>query len=364
MRASLTVSLGERSYPIYIGTDLFAKAELYSSHVRGDGILVICDQTVADLYLPKLLVSLGDYRTGSMILPAGESVKSLQTMNAISTRLLEEQYGRDSTLIALGGGVIGDLAGFTAACYQRGIPYLQVPTTLLAQVDSSVGGKTAVNHPLGKNMIGAFHQPTAVIADIQTLRSLPDREFSAGLAEVIKYGLIRDADFLAWLERNMSALLKRAPEQLAFAVQRSCQNKAEIVQQDECERSGARALLNLGHSFAHAIETALGYGRWLHGEAVGAGLLMAASLSRRHGWFEAEDERRLRALLKSAGLPRALPVNLAASDLRKRMALDKKSRQGKLRLVLLHGWGVAALDDDFQEELLQQTLEAFCSGQG
>lgn len=360
----IRVDLGERSYPILIGSDLL-QAEYFENIIDSKQILVVTNTTIAPLYLARLRAALANANTDSksFILPDGEAHKRLPAVEDIITRLLENRFSRTSCLIALGGGVVGDLSGFAAACYQRGINYLQVPTTLLAQVDSSVGGKTAVNHALGKNMIGAFHQPRAVIADISVLKTLPQRELSAGLAEVIKYGLIRDQDFFFWLEANIEKLLARAPEALEYAVERSCLNKAHIVAADEKE-SGVRATLNLGHTFAHAIETAMHYEGCLHGEAVGVGMLMAADLSCRLGMLPEADVSRIKALLQRTGLPTQLPEQLQARDLRELMAVDKKSRQGKLFLVLLNEIGRAVVTSDFNEGLLSAVLKTYAASSG
>jgi 3-dehydroquinate synthase len=356
LTSTLTVALGPRSYPIYIGAGLLADPALYRDHIRGRQVMVVTNETVAPLYLDRTLAALTGYDARPVILPDGERYKTLDVWNRIFDALLEARFGRDCTLIALGGGVIGDMAGFAAASYQRGVAFIQVPTTLLAQVDSSVGGKTGVNHPAGKNMIGAFHQPRAVIADTAALDTLPDRELSAGLAEVIKYGLIRDAAFLGWIESRLPDLLRRDPEALAYAIRRSCENKAEIVAEDELE-AGQRALLNLGHTFGHAIETGAGYGSWLHGEAVGAGMCMAADLSARLGWLSEPDVRRVRAIVAAAGLPTRPPADLTALRFLELMAVDKKVLEGRLRLVLLKGLGAAVVSGDFDPDLLLATLE-------
>ncbi|KAB2931927.1 MAG: 3-dehydroquinate synthase, partial [Rhodocyclaceae bacterium] len=299
---TLNVSLDARSYPIHVGANLLGRSELILAHLKAPVAAIVSNRTIAPLYLSTLADGLraGGVRITEVILPDGEQHKSWQTLNLIYDALLENRCERATTVIALGGGVIGDLAGFAAATYQRGVPFVQVPTTLLAQVDSSVGGKTGINHPLGKNMIGAFWQPSLVLADIDTLKTLPDRELRAGLAEVIKYGLVRDPAFFEWIETNIERLLARDDAALTCAIERSCANKAEVVAADERE-SGERALLNLGHTFGHAIEAGLGYGDWLHGEAVAAGTVMAAELSRRLGWMAAADCRRVAALLKRAG---------------------------------------------------------------
>ena len=355
---TLTVDLGERSYPIYIGTGLLDQPQLLSPHIPGRQVLVVSNETVAPLYLERLLKSLAGFQVETVTLPDGEQYKTLDTVDRIYTALLEHRFDRSCTLIALGGGVVGDITGFAAATYQRGVHFIQVPTTLLAQVDSSVGGKTGVNHPLGKNMIGAFHQPRCVIADTETLNTLDDRQLSAGIAEVIKYGLIRDADFFDWLERHTPDLLARDPQRLAWAIERSCRNKAEVVAADERE-SGQRALLNLGHTFGHAIEAAMGYGAWLHGEAVGTGMLMAADLSRRLGWLSDQEFARIRAITALARLPVHTPPELDADEFLKWMAVDKKVQAGRLRLVLLKAIGESVLSDDYDADKLRETLDTF-----
>jgi 3-dehydroquinate synthase len=326
--------------------------------LRGRSVVVVTNDTVAPLYLDRLMRGFpGDLRTASVVLPDGERFKDLATLDRIYTALLQQRFDRHTTLVALGGGVIGDITGFAAASYQRGIDFVQVPTTLLAQVDSSVGGKTGVNHPLGKNMIGAFHQPRCVIVDTDTLGTLEDRQLSAGLAEVIKYGLIGDPGFFEWLESHMEALRARDPEALARAIERSCRDKAEVVAADERE-SGRRALLNLGHTFGHAIETGTGYGNWLHGEAVAAGLCMAADLSRRMGWLGDDEVRRVRRLVQRAGLPADPPPEMDESRFLELMAVDKKVLDGRLRLVLLRDIGEAVVTDRFDPDLLRRALSA------
>lgn len=322
--------------------------------------MVVSNTTVAPLYLDRLLASLDGLKTATVILPDGEQYKTLDTLNKIFTALLEQRFNRGCTLVALGGGVVGDITGFAAASYQRGVAFLQVPTTLLAQVDSSVGGKTGVNHPLGKNMIGAFHQPGCVVIDTDTLDTLDDRQLAAGFAEVIKYGLIYDADFFAWLEENVSAIMARDKMALARAIERSCTIKAEIVAADECE-SGMRALLNLGHTFGHAIETGTGYGNWLHGEAVATGMLMAVDLSARHGWLDRADVQRTESILRQAGLPTRPPATMSEQQFMDLMAVDKKVVDGGLRLVLLKRIGEAFVTADFQSDLLSETLTATAS---
>ncbi len=355
MTWSLTVALGARAYPIHIGSGLISNPDLYRPHVLGSQVMVVTNETIAPLYLEPLRRALEDYQVSEVVLPDGEQYKTLEVWNRIFDALLQARFGRDCTLVALGGGVIGDMTGFAAACYQRGVAYIQVPTTLLAQVDSSVGGKTGINHPAGKNMIGAFHQPLAVIADTSTLATLPQRELSAGLAEVLKYGLIRDAAFLAWLETHMAELLARDADALAYVIRRSCEIKAEIVAADEHE-AGQRALLNLGHTFGHAIETATGYGTWLHGEAVGVGICMAAHLSARNGWLTEGDVARVRRLVASAGLPVDPPADLSAERFLELMAVDKKVQDGRLRLVLLQHPGDALVTADIDPDHLRATL--------
>lgn len=359
----VSVDLGERSYPIYIGRDLLHSAGLLGRHLESRQVLVVTNEVVAPLYLQHVLDVLSDREVHSVVIPDGESHKTLEVMNSIITELLQLHFSRDAVLVALGGGVVGDITGFAAACYQRGVSYVQLPTTLLAQVDSSVGGKTAVNHRLGKNMIGAFHQPAAVIADTLTLDSLPAREFSAGLAEVIKYGLIRDPDLFSWLEENLQAVMRKTPAALEEMIQRSCLNKAAVVAEDEQE-SGIRAILNLGHTFGHAIETALDYRDWLHGEAVAAGMVMAADLSVGLGWLEPGVSERLRALLREAALPLAPPPGIGAQRLRDLMEVDKKARAGRLRLVLLKGLGKAVVTGDYGEDRLMATLQKFARDRG
>ncbi len=352
----LEVDLGARGYPILIGPGLLDDPACYAPAIRGRQVLVVSNETVAPLYLDALLAGLAGFDCHRVILPDGEQYKTLDTLNLIFDRLLEARLARDVTVVALGGGVVGDMAGFAAACYQRGVDFVQVPTTLLAQVDSSVGGKTGVNHPRGKNMIGAFHQPRAVIADTDTLATLPDRELAAGLAEVVKYGLIRDPAFFDWLEANRTRLLARDADALAEAIERSCRNKAEVVAADERE-SGQRALLNLGHTFGHAIEAGMGYGAWLHGEAVAAGMVLAAELSARLGWLDAEDVQRTRALLAGFALPVDPPTALGTERWLALMAVDKKVQAGQLRLVLLRGIGHAAVTGDFAPAVLRGLLD-------
>jgi len=354
---TLYVELGDRRYPIYIGPGLLGRPELLCPHIPGRQVLVVSNTTVAPLYLERTCAALSRLRHEAVILPDGEQYKTLAVLDEVFTALLRHRFDRNCTIVALGGGVVGDMAGFAAACYQRGVHFIQIPTTLLAQVDSSVGGKTGVNHPLGKNMIGAFYQPRCVLADTDTLATLPDRELSAGLAEVIKYGLIRDLPFLEWLEAHLEALLAREAGALSEAIERSCRNKAEIVAADERE-AGERALLNLGHTFGHAIETGVGYGVWLHGEAVAAGMALAADLSARLGWLSGEQVGRILALLERACLPLAPPPDLTADDFLRLMAVDKKVQDGRLRLILLRGLGQGIIADDVDPIRLRETLEA------
>lgn len=357
---TLNVELDQRSYPIHIGTGLIADPGLILPYLKTRRVAVVTNDVVGPLYLAPFVAGLKaqGLRVTEIVLPDGEAHKDWATLNLIFDGLLGDRCDRSTTLIALGGGVIGDMTGFAAATYQRGVPFIQVPTTLLSQVDSSVGGKTAINHPLGKNMIGAFYQPKLVLADIGVLGTLPDRELKAGLAEVIKYGLIRDLPFLEWLEANIERLLARDPEALAEAVERSCRNKAEVVAIDETEQ-GERATLNLGHTFGHAIETGLGYGEWLHGEAVAAGAVMAADLSRRLGWLSDADVARVRIIHERAGLP-VKGAALGADRYLELMAHDKKVSDGTLRLVLLKQIGQAVISAEATQEQIRASIEACC----
>lgn len=355
---TIEVDLAERSYPIYIGKSLLSDQNLFERHLTSNQVLVVSNETVAPLYLKLLEEQLTRVDYDTLILPDGESYKSLDSFNQIITRLMEKKYSRTCILIALGGGVIGDLTGFAAACYQRGVKFIQIPTTLLAQVDSSVGGKTAVNHALGKNMIGAFHQPCAVFADTETLSTLPDREFSAGLAEVIKYGIIRDKEFYDWLEDNIESIMERDDKALEYTIERSCINKAEVVAEDERE-SGIRAILNLGHTFGHAIETALNYKEWLHGEAVGCGMLMAADLSMRLGLLEQDKVDRIRSILQRTNLPIQIHKDVKLEQMLENMKVDKKSRDGVLYLILLNDIGEAIISSDYTEQALKETINHF-----
>jgi len=354
----IQVELGNRSYPIYIGSNLLNKPELYTQHIKAKQVLVVTNTTVAPLYLDKVLKNLVNYDVETVLLPDGEQFKTLEYVTHIFDKLLASKFSRNATLIALGGGVIGDMGGFAAACYQRGIAFLQIPTTVLAQVDSSVGGKTGVNHPLGKNMIGAFYQPQCVIADADVLDTLDDRQLSAGLAEVIKYGLIRDSEFFEWLENNIENLLARDKQALAYAIEKSCLNKAEIVSEDETE-TGVRATLNLGHTFGHAIETGSGYGTYLHGEAVAIGTCQAADLSINKGWLTNADVERIIALFKKCNLPTTPPEQLDSDRFLELMAVDKKNVNGNIRLILLTKIGEATLPIDVEKDLLLQTLSNY-----
>jgi 3-dehydroquinate synthase len=351
---TLKVDVGHARYPITVGPGLLGDRELLAAQVPGNDLLVVTDAVVARLYLPRLRAALGGRNVADCILTPGEREKTLATLSSVFDALVEKRLNRDAVVLALGGGVVGDIAGFAAACYQRGVGYVQLPTTLLAQVDSSVGGKTGVNHSGGKNLIGAFYQPLAVIADTETLATLPDRELAAGLAEVIKYGCIWDPGLFDWLEENMDKLWARDPEALTHAIARSCAIKAAVVAQDEREH-GMRAILNFGHTFGHAIESATGYGEYLHGEAVGLGMLMAAELSRRLGMIDPSAEERISALVRRARLPVVAP-KIGAARARDLMRMDKKVLSGTIRLVLLEKLGRAALVSKYPENALDATL--------
>jgi 3-dehydroquinate synthase len=359
---TLNVGLAERSYPIHIGPGLLQRGDLLQQALPRKRAAIISNTTVAPLYLETLEKTLRGIGVSSVsiILPDGETYKNSDTLNLIYDGLLTHRCERSTPLIALGGGVIGDMTGYAAASYLRGVPFIQIPTTLLAQVDSSVGGKTGINHPLGKNMIGAFYQPRLVLADTDTLNTLPDNELAAGIAEVIKYGLIRDLPFLEWLEQHIERLLDRDTDTLQYAIARSCQNKAEVVSADERE-SGERALLNLGHTFGHAIESGMGYGNWLHGEGVAAGTIMAADLSQRLGWISTQDVARIRKLFERAKLPTIAP-DIGSDTYLEFMGLDKKVEGGKIRFVLLQQLGHAVVQGDVPPELLRQTIEACARG--
>ena len=355
---TLHIQLENRSYPIYIGEGLLSQIKLIEPHLKQKHVAIVTNTTVAPLYLDQLLTLLKEHgiKAFPIILPDGESYKNQETLNLIYDALLKEKCERTVTLIALGGGVIGDITGYAAATYLRGVPFIQIPTTLLSQVDSSVGGKTGINHTLGKNMIGAFYQPQCVIADIDTLKTLPEREFSAGMAEVIKYGLIRDEVFFNWLEKNIEGLMKLDPSLLIEAIQRSCQNKADVVEMDEHE-SGVRATLNLGHTFGHAIENAMGYGVWLHGEAVATGMVMAANVSKLMGWVKGEEFSRIIKLLKEAKLPTD-PPKISEDRYMELMSMDKKVVDGKIRLVLQKGIGNSVITSDYDVKHLKTTLQS------
>jgi 3-dehydroquinate synthase len=353
----LTVDLGERSYPIYIGDALLGQSALLQKHIPGTSALIVSNDTVAPLYLSKVSAMLSGIRHESVILPDGEEYKNLEVLNRIYDACLSHHLDRNTTIIALGGGVVGDMAGFAAASYQRGVNLIQIPTTLLSQVDSSVGGKTGVNHALGKNMIGAFYQPRAVIADTSTLNTLPERELCAGLAEIIKYGLIRDRSFFDWINDNLDALLRRDPQALAYAIEVSCQVKADVVAADERE-SGQRALLNLGHTFGHAIENGMGYGQWLHGEAVGAGMAMAARLSQILGWLDTDQTEAVIDQIRRAKLPVHAPADLSVDQFIELMSVDKKVLDGVLRLVLMKDIGDAVVTHAYTESQLREAIQS------
>ncbi len=352
----LNVELADRSYPISIGSGLLAQRDLFTQAIRGRRVMIVTNETVAPLYLQRLQQTLDGYQLDACVLPDGEAYKTLDSFGQIMTALLEGGHGRDTTIVALGGGVIGDLAGFAAASYQRGVAFIQIPTTLLSQVDSSVGGKTGVNHPLGKNMIGAFYQPKAVIIDTDCLATLPRRELSAGLAEVIKYGIIWDAEFFEWLERNIAGLLALDASLLIQAILRCCSIKADVVSQDETE-TGVRALLNLGHTFGHAIESEQGYGNWLHGEAVAAGTMLAARTALQLGLLNQAQVMRIRTLLAAVELPLSAPADMDFPVFMRHMMRDKKVLAGKLRLILPTNIGQADLFSDVSETVLQAVIE-------
>jgi len=358
---TLHVDLGERSYPLYIGRDLFLDSQLLAQHVPGSQVVIISNDTIAPLYVERVRNALGERSLiTEIVLPDGEQFKTLDTLGTIFDQVMAANHNRTTSFIAVGGGVVGDMAGFAAACFQRGVNFIQIPTTLLAQVDSSVGGKTAVNHPLGKNMIGAFYQPGAVFIDLNTLQSLPDREIAAGLAEVVKYGLICDKPFYQWLCQHMPKLLAREEAALAEAIERSCAIKARVVAADERE-GGLRAILNLGHTFGHAIETAQGYGNWLHGEAVATGMLLAMQLSAGRGWIESSEVDTYRKLLQSMNLPLCIPPDMSPADFLELMGRDKKVVDGRMRLVLLSAVGAACISDDVTEDELSSFLAEYCT---
>jgi len=355
---TINIDLGDRSYPIYVGEQLIGNPTILHDHIHTDHVVIVTNTTVAPLYLDAVTKALGDDKNIlPIILPDGEQYKNTETLNTIYEALLKNKCDREVMLIALGGGVIGDITGFAAASFMRGVKFIQMPTTLLSQVDSSVGGKTGINHALGKNMIGAFYQPQCVIADVGLLKTLPDRELSAGLAEVIKYGLIRDATFFAWLEKVMPSLINKDSSTLIEAVIRSCENKADVVTQDEFESSkGIRATLNLGHTFGHAIEHAMGYGNWLHGEAVAVGMVMAAFLSKELGWLKPDEFDRIKQLIADANLP-INPPDIPVDQFIGLMQSDKKSQQGRIHLILQKTIGDAMLTSDYAEAALHKTLQ-------
>lgn len=352
---TLHVELGARSYPIYIGSGLLSNSSLLSKHIRGQRVCIISNDVVHPLYAEKLKSSLTHYEVDEIILPDGEAEKSLANFDVIMSHLLEKRHGRDTTLIALGGGVIGDITGFAAACYQRGIDFIQIPTTVLSQVDSSVGGKTAVNHPLGKNMIGAFYQPKAVVIDIETLKTLIPREFNAGMAEVIKYGILGNGDFFNWLEKHQGEIRAGDARILMTMIEKCCQSKADIVAADETE-AGVRALLNLGHTFGHAIEAEQGYGNWLHGEAVATGMVLASKLAVTMNLLEVTDLRRIETLISAFDLPLQAPENMTYEQFLEHMGRDKKNIAGKLRFIIPTAIGRSEINDSVTEELLKQIL--------
>jgi 3-dehydroquinate synthase len=355
----LNVELADKSYPIYIGSNLLSSKSLLSDHIQGKQVMIVTNSTIAPLYLEKLKDALSDFNVESVVLPDGEEFKTLETLNKVFDALLKAKFDRSSTLVALGGGVVGDITGYAAASYQRGVNFIQVPTSLLSQVDSSVGGKTGVNHELGKNMIGAFYQPKAVIIDVDTLDTLSDQEYSAGMAEVIKYGLLGNADFFYMLETNIEAIMARNKDLIIEIIFNSCKDKASIVALDEFER-GKRALLNLGHTFGHGIENAFGYGNYLHGEAVSIGMVMATKLSMDEGYLSNEDAIRVESILSKADLPISIKKSIGSETLIEAMSLDKKSIDGKIRLVLLKALGDSYLTDSYSKENFNKVINNFC----
>ena len=353
--AILNLDLGTRSYPIYIDSGLLSKTELLSSHIRAKRVCIVSNDLVAPLYIDALKAKLTDFTVDEVILPDGEAEKSLANFEVIMSHLLTNEHGRDTTLIALGGGVIGDITGFAAACYQRGIDFIQIPTSLLSQVDSSVGGKTAINHPLGKNMVGAFYQPKAVFIDIDSLKTLPVREFNAGMAEVIKYGILGDKEFFEWLEANIAAIKSADKQVLAQMIEKCCQCKADIVASDERE-AGVRAQLNLGHTFGHAIEAEQGYGVWLHGEAVATGMVLAAKLAVAMNLLEVSELRRMEKLITAFDLPVIAPQDMGFAEFMRHMRRDKKNIAGKLRFIIPTAIGQSEIRDDVTQDTLQEIL--------
>lgn len=356
---TLQLDLGIKSYPIYIGQALLSQAELLTQHITGKQVMIVTNTTVAPLYLEQVKSLLASFNVAEVLLPDGEQYKNLDTVNLIFDALLENRFDRSCTLIALGGGVVGDMTGFAASSYQRGVNFIQIPTTLLSQVDSSVGGKTGVNHPLGKNMIGAFYQPKCVLIDVDTLDTLDDRQYSAGMAEVIKYGLLGNLDFLTFLQDNIQGLMRRDKALITQSVYQSCEDKANIVAQDELE-SGKRALLNLGHTFGHAIENTLGYGVFLHGEAISVGMLMAAKLSQIVGDLNQQAVAQVQDLLEKSNLPISVDGKISASEFLSAMSVDKKVIDGSIRLVLMKRLGEAYISDSYQKEQLDQVIGDFC----
>ncbi|MBW5290034.1 MAG: 3-dehydroquinate synthase [Candidatus Ruthia sp. Asou_11_S2] len=356
---TLNLDLQEKSYPIYIGQDLLSEGELLTKHISGKQVMIVTNTTVAPLYLEKVQNLLSSFELAQVVLPDGEKYKTLKTLNCIFSALLENRFDRSCTLIALGGGVVGDMTGFAAASYQRGVNFIQIPTTLLSQVDSSVGGKTGVNHVLGKNMIGAFHQPKCVLIDIDTLDTLDNQQYSAGMAEVIKYGLLGHSNFFNFLQENIKDLMDRNKPLMAGIIYQSCQHKANIVAQDELE-VGKRALLNFGHTFGHAIENTLGYGTFLHGEAISVGMLMAVKLSQLEGYLSSNQVAQVQDLLEKANLPISIIGKISASDFMKAMSVDKKVINGNIRLILLKELGHAFVCDHYKNQLLNQVINEFC----
>lgn len=357
---TLNLDLGEKSYPIYIGQGLLDQAQLLTRHISGKQVMIVTNTTVAPLYLETVKALLASFSVAEVVLPDGEQYKTLDTVNLIFDALLENRFDRSCTLIALGGGVVGDMTGYASASYQRGVNFIQIPTTLLSQVDSSVGGKTGVNHALGKNMIGAFHQPKCVVIDVDTLDTLDDRQYSAGMAEVIKYGLLGNADFLDYLQNNMVNLMARDKALIIQSVYQSCFDKAEIVAQDELE-SGKRALLNLGHTFGHAIENTLGYGVFLHGEAISVGMLMAAELSHRLGDLTTQEVLQVKDLLEKSNLPISVNGKISALEFLSAMRVDKKVIDGRIRLILMKKLGQSYITDNYQKEQLNRVIGDFCA---
>ena len=352
---TINVKLEKRGYPIYVGKGLLENYDLFKKHIPGKRVAIVTNDKVGSLYLQKISNTLSvEKEIIPIILPDGEAFKNSESLNLIYDELLAKKANRQITLIALGGGIIGDMTGFAAATFMRGVDFIQIPSTLLSQVDSSVGGKTGINHPRGKNMIGAFHQPKCVIADVDLLETLPDKELSAGMAEVIKYGLIRDVSFFEWLENNIKGIMERDPSLIIEAIVRSCQNKADIVESDEFE-SGIRAILNLGHTFGHAIETATGYNQWLHGEAIATGMVMAADLSLQMGWLTKEENDRIKSLITNTNLP-INPPEISKQQFLELMQLDKKTKEDQINLVLQQGIGKAVLTSEYDNEKFHNTL--------